>query len=330
MTNFSGKTIIIATPNHYGLLQRFRENLEVIGFHTIIIPDDLGVRIGFRNNLIHIYKKIIKGDNSFKKEKKIELRVDKQIEIIESQNVDVFDYALFIRPDLYSNDLISYIKRKAQLICAYQWDGLDRFPNVYNKISLFDRFFVFDEMDLSKNINLLPTTNFYFDDIPTNRNKDDIYFVGTFLKDRINLLMKLVKIFEDLNLKLSINLSLKNNYLLKKQLPKSIKIIRKPLSFRDNLLNVAQSRVILDFANNIHNGLSMRTFESIGFRKKLITNNPLVKKYDFYNPNNIFVIENEQLDGIESFIDLPYEELSEEIYKKYSFTNWIKQILNID
>lgn len=328
MAYFSGKTIIIATPNHYGLLNRFKENLEAIGFLTIVIPDDIKVKIGLKNNLIHIFRKFIIGDKSFKQAKKIELRTIQQIDIIKSQKIEKFDYALFIRPDLYSNDFISYVKEKTNLLCAYQWDGLDRFPTVYKKINLFDRFFVFDETDLSKNQNLLHITNFYFDDIPIKANKFDIYFVGSFLRDRIQVLFKLAKIFEELGLQSSINLSLKKWN--KSKFPKSIKIIKRPLSFKENLVNVSQSKIILDCANNIHNGLSMRTFESIGFRKKLITNNPLVKKYDFYDTNNIFVIEDEQLDGIENFINLPYKNLPEAIYRKYSFSNWIKQVLDIE
>lgn len=99
--------------------------------------------------------------------------------------------------------------------------------------------------------------------------------------------------------------------------------------FKDNIINVSQSEVILDFANDIHYGISMRTFEAIGYRKKLITNNPLVKKYDFYNPNNIFVIEDDNIDGLELFISTPYIDLPKEIIVKYSFTNWLKYVLDI-
>ncbi|RZJ50804.1 MAG: hypothetical protein EOO19_02315 [Chryseobacterium sp.] len=54
MYEFKGKSIIIAAPNHYGLLYRFKENLEAIGFDTIAIPDDISVSIGIKNQLITI------------------------------------------------------------------------------------------------------------------------------------------------------------------------------------------------------------------------------------------------------------------------------------
>lgn len=326
---FKGKSIVIAIPNHFGLPQRFKENLEAIGFDVLVIPDNIKNNIGLTNTLIHGYKKFIKGTKTFKREKKAELKLATQIEFLNKKNIEIFDYALFIRPDLFSSELIDIVKKRSKIITAYQWDGLDRFPLVYPKIELFDRFFVFDVNDLSKNENLLPLTNFYFDDIPISENKVDIYFVGTYMKNRIDLLLKLANKCKNLGLKASINLNLNSIEKANKLKKEPINIISKPMSFTENIINVSQSKIILDFANDVHYGISMRTFETIGYKKKLITNNQLVKKYDFYNPNNIFVIENEQLDGLEEFISIPYEDVSYEINTKYSFTNWIKYVLDI-
>lgn len=329
MYKFEGKSIIIAAPNHYGLLQRFKENLEAMGFDTVVVPDDIPVNIGFKNKLIHILKKTFTKEKSFKREKKIEFRTQQQIDLLNKKQVSQFDYALIIRPDLFSNDLISYLKSKSNILCGYQWDGLDRFPAVYDKIDFFDRFFVFDKSDLSKNLNLLPITNFYFDDIESRENTVDVYFLGSYMKNRIDPLVNLSKKLSDLNLSLSINLSVKSSEKFEKFNSGMITLIDRPISFKTNLINASQSRIIIDFANGIHNGISMRAFESIGFQKKLITNNILIKECDFYNPNNIFVIENDNLDGIDQFIRNSYKKLDDEIYEKYSFTNWIKYVFNI-
>lgn len=90
------------------------------------------------------------------------------------------------------------------------------------------------------------------------------------------------------------------------------------------------SKVILDFLDSAHNGLSLRTFEALGYGKKLITNNPSIKYYDFYNPANIFVWDGENPDGIEEFLKKPYEQPEELITKKYGFTNWINYVLEIE
>ncbi|RZL47744.1 MAG: hypothetical protein EOO93_24920, partial [Pedobacter sp.] len=235
--------------------------------------------------------------------------IQQLIDLINKDSITKFDYVLVIRPDLFSNHLLQSLKSKSNVMCAYQWDGLDRFPSVYKKIDFFDRFFVFDEDDLNKSENVLPITNFYFDDINPENNIIDAYFVGSFMNDRINLLLSLSKKLHELGQKLSINLSIGSSHKFKNLNPDLITIIDKPISFKTNLINSSQSKIIIDFTNEVHNGLSMRVFESIGFKKKLITNNTLVKKFDFYNPNNIFLIENDKFDGIENFINNPYEEL---------------------
>ena len=59
--------------------------------------------------------------------------------------------------------------------------------------------------------------------------------------------------------------------------------------------------------------------------KKVITDNKMVKTYDFYHPDNIFIIDDNYAQ-IEEFIKIPYQEISEDIVKSYSFSTWIRKI----
>ena len=88
-----------------------------------------------------------------------------------------------------------------------------------------------------------------------------------------------------------------------------------------------KSEFLLDLHTSIHNGLSFRTFESIGYNKKLITDNKLVRDYDFYNPNNIFIFEDNNFKGLENFIKTPYQQVDTAIKQKYGFTGWLQKIL---
>ena len=73
--------------------------------------------------------------------------------------------------------------------------------------------------------------------------------------------------------------------------------------------------------------MTMRTIEILGLKRKLITTNKDIVNYDFYNSNNILVIDRDNPKFDISFIEKPYIELKEEIYKKYSLENWILEIL---
>ncbi|MDQ8004539.1 MAG: hypothetical protein REI64_07035 [Pedobacter sp.] len=325
---FKGKTILIAVPDYIGLPNRFRKNLEALGFVVFNISSDVNLKIGLKNTLIHLYKKIVLGIKTYKRERKQLLDFFGQLEKLKQQNINQFDFALFIRPDNFSDKLIETVRGHSSKLVAYQWDGMNVYPEAHKKIKFFERFFVFDFNDL-KNEKLLPLTNFYFDDINPKENKNDAYFIGNYKADRIELLLNISRKLKDLGLKTSINLYVYSEDQANQVREEPINILSNELTFSENVQNVSQSKIIIDFANNVHSGLSMRPFEALGYKKKLITNNALIKEYDFYRPENIFVIENGNLDGLEKFISTPYKDLPEEIYEKYSFTNWIKYVMDV-
>ena len=81
----------------------------------------------------------------------------------------------------------------------------------------------------------------------------------------------------------------------------------------------------MDFKVLEHNGLSLRFFESLRYEKKIITNNKTVMEYDFYNPQNIFIIHHDDMSRLGEFISTPYKEISKEIVDQYSFSSWLSK-----
>ena len=73
-------------------------------------------------------------------------------------------------------------------------------------------------------------------------------------------------------------------------------------------------------------GLTMRTIETLGAKKKLITTNPHVKEYDFYRPENILIVDRYNPVITKEFLDAPWKEIPENIYKKYSISSWLNSI----
>jgi hypothetical protein len=72
----------------------------------------------------------------------------------------------------------------------------------------------------------------------------------------------------------------------------------------------------------------MRTIEVLGANRKLITTNTSISKYDFYNQNNILVVDRYNPKIPEVFFKLPNKELPSEIYSKYSIKDWIKDVFS--
>ena len=109
-----------------------------------------------------------------------------------------------------------------------------------------------------------------------------------------------------------------------------INILTERISVEEMLKNFRESKCILEINKDNSKGYTMRTFDAIGLKKKLITTNKSVVNEDFYRPNNILVIDEENIVIPKEFIDSPYEELPKEIYEKYSLEIWVKQLMNIE
>lgn len=325
----TNKKLFLAAPSDFEINKRIKQNLKKFGFEVILHTYVYRWSIPTKDIIIHNYKKIIHKDRTYKTEiRKVRNEEwQKKYEQSIASDYKHFDYALFIRPDQYSIEFVESIVAISDVSAAYQWDGMDRFPEVKEYTNLFNRFFVFDEHDLETYPSFHFITNFYFEKNTSEDNIQDIFFIGSYLPERKELLNQVTKRFKDAGLRTNINI-----FSLDKKLRKEkniFNIVDRFFTFEENQENVKKSKFVLDISNSVHHGLSFRTFESLGYRKKLITNNTLVKQYDFYNPNNIFVFEDYEMNGFEEFIKTPYENIPEDIYNKYSFENWIKYIFKI-
>src|SRR5690606_14850074 len=333
-TDLGEKSIIIYIPDHVGLPDMFRENLQSLGLTVwpLVTPNPKN-RISVKDTIIHNFRKIFKRDWTYKNKVFAKNRqhdiIQTNIRILNKIRVKT-DYALIIRPDLLDDDVIKKVKNTTSKIIGYQWDGLDRFPAVYDKIRFFDQFFVFDKKDIAVDKRCKPITNFYFDhlfgqeEIPNT----DVYFIGSYVESRMQTLTDLAVFFKDNNFIADINIIGNPKKQILPPTATGINHSAEIIDFKKNYQHIKKTKAVLDLIDDAHTGLSLRVFETIGFKKKLITNNPEVTKYDFYNPNNIFVIGERNIEDIEGFMQIPFEELPKDIHRKYGFENWLRNILD--
>ncbi len=89
---------------------------------------------------------------------------------------------------------------------------------------------------------------------------------------------------------------------------------------------VSKSKVIIDIEHLKQKGLTMRTLEMLGSNKKIITTNKEVLNYDFFDENNICVIDRNNPIINKSFFESDFRIIDEEIYNKYSINKWVETI----
>lgn len=326
-------TIILAMPKSNGMSELIEKNLQFHGFEVLRIDPILEFKY---NNLLEricqFIHKFIFHDKSYKKRLKAKQSLEKAKKLLKHKQ---YDYTLVIRPDIYSQEVLSLLKQHTQKkFIGYQWDGLSRFP-IKKLIPMFDKFFIFDQTDLSnpnyQNFQLESITNFYFDLIKPqpHRNKQPIaYFVGDHQACRVKAIEHCAKILAENGVAIKFIIPTSKRTDIRHYHSEFITFGKKNrLKYLENLANVNSADILVDFVIANHNGLSFRHFEALYFQKKLITTNSYVMNYDFYHPDNIFIWNDENLDGLKEFLAKPYYPINSNIINKYSLKSWIDRIL---
>ena len=235
-----------------------------------------------------------------------------------------FDDVFILRPDLIKKHL-PFIKKHSKRMIAYFWDSFARIPEGRDTIQYFDKFFSFEPKNV-KDHNLLFLPNFYPSDLAANKDSEpqfDLSYVAS-ADDRLPTLERILDSLIHLHLKTNINIVATETIANKHE--KSIRWFTDVFPRTETIRIMNDSRVLLDIAQPKQEGLSFRIFEAMRLEKKIITTNRSVVTYDFYDPKNIFVWENESKIPARDFFTAPYSPLPAEVFNKYSLQKWISKI----
>ena len=221
---------------------------------------------------------------------------------------------IIIFESLYNLRVAKHIKKynpNCRVILFFWNTIVDKTRKKYLEDDNIDEFWTFDPKDAVKyNLNL--NTQFYTKKIKLKediRPEIDVLFLGRD-KGRKDKLLELERNLQHNNINTRINIIEKS---------------KDHVSYQKYLKDVEKSKVILEYVIEGQTGLTLRCMESLFFKKKLITNNREIEKYEFYNPNNIFVLGKDNLDDIKQFIDSEYIEIDPKIIEYYDIEKWLNR-----
>ena len=244
------------------------------------------------------------------------------------------DQILVLNADTFDHSTLEYMKKCTDRFITFLYDNLDRCP-VQDKLHFFDKIYSFDDKDIEKhgferltNYNYLP----FLSQEKQNPSEDALY-ITSYDKKRIKQLDILSQKFEELRLKSDLYVIGKKswkNQLMKPLSKNKIVFTRKRISHENLPEFYKRTKVILDLMRENQYGLSFRVFEAMALEKKIITDNEKIKNYDFYNPNNILVLNKDFSNITKEFFETPYQSLPEEIYKKYTLEKWVERVFNLE
>lgn len=227
-----------------------------------------------------------------------------------------------------------YIYNKQCDLKVYLWNTIEK--ELINEVKKLQnmgvKIFSFDIGDCRKyhlNYNCQPypyLENIIFD---TPKIEYDCYFCAAD-KNRINELIILKDFFkkQGISFKFKVLKEKHKNYNFNKERIDGIDLIDKAIDYNIILKETSSAKCIVELLKMGQEGYTLRTIESLFLSKKLITNNKNIIKEDFYNPNNIFILDN-NYNNIKKFLERPYKSISNEIKEKYLTRSWVSRFFEV-
>lgn len=277
-----------------------------------------------KNPLLNLYNNIF-----LKKFKGINLKDKLEADELNKDLLKIeenYDYFIKMSYIFLQESTLNILKNKFPVLISHHWDMIKK--NEEKALLLEKRFFdkvsSYSKKDCEK-YNLFYLPNFYFLKEDENVRRENDVFGITSDFTRIDFLEKIAKELKKNDIKYSINLITDKNIE-----SKWINISKNPWNIEEVLKAYSKSRTVLELVRKEHEGsYTFRAIECIGLNKKLITNNKEIINENFYNKNNILIIDEENMIIPKKFIYSKYEKLSEKVEEEYNIENWIKKIIKI-
>jgi hypothetical protein len=311
-------TITIIAPSAFGYTSHIQ---RVLNAHdgveaSILYLDKPGFQyknIGhkFQNFVSKLFGKNLKKTFVFD-------RIKKDMAAIGTQ-----DAIFIIRPDLLDDSTLQFLRAKTEQFIAYYYDSTRRFPRKLDIVNYFDTIYSYDKQDIKENdFKLL--TNYIFAEQSATDYEYQFFNIST-NDHRFPLIENLAGYLKAKGW--TYNIKVFNGTPMEAE---HVEIITEHQSIEQVERMILKSKIIVEIQRNDQIGLSFRIFEALGYRKKLITTNTDVVNYDFYNPQNILVIDENNIEIPEDFVSSPYVEIDDVILDKYRIKNWVKPIFGLD
>ncbi len=336
MTNkpLAGKRILFFAPKFFGYEVAIANKLQELGANVMQF-DERPKNNFLTKALIRIDRNIIK-------------RTITQYykNILGQTQQQQFDFVFVVNLEAMTPEIVEMLRKQqpqAKFI-LYMWDSIKNKKPAQLAFKLFDWCYSFDKNDASTlpNVNFRPL--FFIDEFDSknwNNNAKLVYdlcFIGTVHSDRYNLVKSVKKQADSLGLKTYFYLYFHSKILFFYKKTRDIKFYNarvsefefSPISAVDLAQKIKESGAVLDVQHPHQTGLTMRTLEMLGASKKLVTTNSHIVEYDFFNPQNIAVIDRENPKIDASFFKTEFVEVDSHIRDRYAIRGWLLEIFKMN
>jgi len=329
--NLDGKKVLLIAAMFFGYEKLIKAELEAKGASVDYFNDRPGSDF-LTKSLIRIDRRLLSSQTNRYYDN-----------IIESTRKTAYDHVLIVKGEAISVKKLRKL-RQAQptaKLSLYLWDSMHYNPNAQIILPEFDRAFSFDRVDVANYPKLEFLPLFYareFERAITYRVPPiyDACFIGTVHTDRYKVLEKIINGLELSGRKVFVYCYYPSKTLFCMRSffnPGFRNFAKKYLSFNSMKLSdvvdrIAESRAVIDVNRPDQLGLTMRSIESVGAQRKLITTNADIVNYDVYSPFDVLVVDRHSPVIDDAFFEQDTLPFSSEVRLRYAVSDWVDKVFN--
>ena len=328
LKHLSAKRILLIAPSFFGYHDAIRRSLEMHGAHVCWIPDR-----PFESVAMAAFSKVAPVAAACAAEEFYQRNIgDAQLQS--------FDIILIVNGQTVSIKTLKWLRAefpRARRI-LYLWDSVANRPSTAKSFAEFDDIYTFDRSDaLAYGIKYRPL--FFPEDMnfPVSSVQEiryDATFIGTAHADRCAVLSRL---FHSVNhgarLYAYMYLQAQWVYYYSLLARPGVRNFRKS-DFKFHALPREQVRklfsesvAIIDIQHPRQSGLTMRTLEALGARKKIITTNKAIREADFYSEEQIVVVDRINPIFPRRFLQQDGGCYDEGVRDRYTINSWLAELI---
>jgi hypothetical protein len=323
-TDGSSRRVLLFAPRFFGYDHEIADELIRQGAHVDLLPDRPYNTASFKA-ATRVYPPLttIASERFYRRR-------------LEELGASRYDQVLVVQGESISSKTLRLLRASfpGAEVVFYTWDSLKNKPFTRANLAHYDRCLTFDPAD-SKAYGMVFRPLFFTQGFERSLPEDfkiDLSFIGTIHSDRYRVIRQIAD---------SLPAKVKTYWYLYLQAPwmywarklftptvdgsRASEFHYVPLASHLVQRTFFDSRAILDVQHPRQGGLTMRTIETLGSSTKLITTNSAVRSYDFFNPENICVIDRLKPVIPPGFLETPFTPVPDAIYQRYRLTNWVRE-----
>ena len=164
-----------------------------------------------------------------------------------------------------------------------------------------------------------------YENLPAPDYERDVFFIGEEKGDRRERIDSITKTLNDAGLTHKLVLVPQNRH--RSLFHRHRKSMVGYMPYSEVQRYNRTSRAILELISDGQTGITQRPYEAMFLQKKLITTSNEIRSYDFYHPDNVFVLGERSLSDLPEFLHSPFHPIPDEVKAKYALEGWLQNFL---